>query len=270
MKAARLVVLVVAVAAGGVAALLAGRSGEEAPPPAPVPTTQIDTVDILVAKTDIALGQGVSAQDMQWQVWPVQAASPSFIRRSDRPDAIVALTGAIARGPFVAGEPMREGKLIKANGSGYMAAVLDKGMRAISTEISPETGAGGFILPNDHVDVILSRRERDADKTGGGGGGDSHSSETIMANIRVLAIDQTLGEKDGQKVVIGKTATLELTPRQAEQLALSRQLGTMSLSLRSLADAGETALPNDDDRASGKRAGINTVRFGVSTVTTPK
>jgi pilus assembly protein CpaB len=270
MKAARLVVLVVAVAAGGVAALLAGRSGEEAPPPAPVATTQIDTVDILVAKTDIALGQGVSAQDMQWQVWPVQAASPSFIRRSDRPDAIVALTGAIARGPFVAGEPMREGKLIKANGSGYMAAVLDKGMRAISTEISPETGAGGFILPNDHVDVILSRRERDADKTGGGGGGDSHSSETIMANIRVLAIDQTLGEKDGQKVVIGKTATLELTPRQAEQLALSRQLGTLSLSLRSLADAGETALPNDDDRASGKRAGINTVRFGVSTVTTPK
>jgi pilus assembly protein CpaB len=91
-----------------------------------------------------------------------------------------------------------------------------------------------------------------------------------MANIRVLAIDQTLGEKDGQKVVIGKTATLELTPRQAEQLALSRQLGTLSLSLRSLADAGETALPNDDDRASGKRAGINTVRFGVSTVTTPK
>ena len=269
MKAARLVVLVVAVAAGGVAALLAGRSSEEAPPPAPVATTQIDTVDILVAKTDIALGQGVSAQDMQWQVWPVQAASPSFIRRSDRPDAIVALTGAIARGPFVAGEPMREGKLIKANGSGYMAAVLDKGMRAISTEISPETGAGGFILPNDHVDVILSRRERDADKASGGGG-DSHSSETIMANIRVLAIDQTLGEKDGQKVVIGKTATLELTPRQAEQLALSRQLGTLSLSLRSLADAGETALPNDDDRASGKRAGINTVRFGVSTVTTPK
>ena len=91
-----------------------------------------------------------------------------------------------------------------------------------------------------------------------------------MTNIRVLAIDQTLGEKDGQKVVIGKTATLELTPRQAEQLALSRQLGTMSLSLRSLADAGETALPNDDDRASSKRAGINTVRFGVSTVTTPK
>src|SRR5882757_1716545 len=177
MKAARLVVLVVAVAAGGVAALLAGRSGEEAPPPpAPVAATQIDTVDILVAKTDIALGQGISAQDMQWQVWPVQAASPSFIRRSDKPDAIEQLTGAIARGPFVAGEPMREGKLIKANGSGYMAAVLDKGMRAISTEISPETGAGGFILPNDHVDVILSRRDRDAEKSASA---ETHTSETI-------------------------------------------------------------------------------------------
>jgi pilus assembly protein CpaB len=167
MKAARLVVLVVAVAAGGVAALLAGRSGEEAPPPAPVvATTQIDTVDILVAKTDIALGQGVSAQDIQWQVWPVQAASPSFIRRSDRPDAIVALTGAIARGPFVAGEPMREGKLIKANGSGYMAAVLDKGMRAISTEISPETGAGGFILRNHHDEHSRARDRPDARREG--------------------------------------------------------------------------------------------------------
>src|SRR6195256_977908 len=264
MKAARLVVLVVAVAAGGVAALLAGRSGEEAPPPpAPVATIQIDTVDILVAKTDIALGQGVSAQDMQWQVWPVQAASPSFIRRSDKPDAIVTLTGAIARGPFVAGEPMREGKLIKANGSGYMAAVLDKGMRAISTEISPETGAGGFILPNDRVDVILSRRDRGAEKSGGG---ESHTTDTILTNIRILAIDQTLGEKDGQKVVIGKTATLELTPRQAETLALSRQLGSLSLALRSLADAGDSTIPNDD-RAT-KKAGINTVRYGVSTVTT--
>ena len=247
--------------------MLAGRSGDEPPPPAPVPTTQIDTVDILVAKSDISLGQGVTAQDMQWQRWPTEAASPSFIRKTDKPNSIEALTGSIARAPFVAGEPMRESKLIKSNGSGYMAAVLDKGMRAISTEISPETGAGGFILPNDHVDVILSRRDREAEKASGS---ESHTSETIMVNIRVLAIDQTLGEKDGQKVVIGKTATLELTPRQAETLALSRQLGTMSLSLRSLADANESGLPADDERSSNKRAGINTVRFGISTVTTPK
>jgi pilus assembly protein CpaB len=267
MKTARLVVLVVAVAAGGVAALLAGRSGDEAPPAPAAASTPIDTVDVLVAKSDIALGQAVSGQDMQWQLWPVAAASPVFVRKSDKPDAIEQLTGAIARAPFVAGEPMRESKLIKANGSGYMAAVLDKGMRAISTEISPETGAGGFILPNDHVDVILSRRDREAEKSSGT---ESHTSETILVNIRVLAIDQTLGEKDGQKVVIGKTATLELSPRQSEQLALSRQLGTLSLALRSLADAGDATMPADDERAASKKAGINTVRFGISTITVPK
>ncbi len=267
MKAARLVVLVVAVAAGGAAALLAGRGGEEPPPPQPVVSPSIDTVEILVAKIDIQLGQAVSAQDMQWQLWPTQAASPVFIRRSERRDAIEQLTGAIARSPFVAGEPLRDSKLIKANGSGYMAAVLDKGMRAVSTEISPETGAGGFILPNDRVDVILSRRDREAEKAGAT---ETHTSDTILSNIRVLAIDQMLGEKDGQKVVIGKTTTLELTPRQAETLALSRQLGTLSLALRSLADANDTTLPSEDERTAGKKAGINTVRFGISTVTTPK
>jgi pilus assembly protein CpaB len=268
MKAARLVVLMVAVAAGGAAALLAGRGGDEPPPqPQSVTAPSIDTVEILVAKEDIQLGQSINAQNMLWQIWPTQAASPSFVRRAEKPDAIEQFTGAIARAPFVAGEPLREQKLIKANGSGYMAAVLDKGMRAVSTEISPETSAGGFILPNDRVDVILSRRDRDAEKTGAT---ESHTSETILANIRVLAIDQTLGEKDGQKVVIGKTATLELSPRQAESLALSRQLGTLSLALRSLADAGDTTLPSEDERAAGKKAGINTVRYGVSTMSTPK
>src|SRR5882724_729974 len=266
MKAARLVVLVVAVAAGGLAALLAGRGGDE-PPPAPNASTPIDTVEVLVAKSDIPLGSSITAADMQWQLWPIAAASPVFTRKSDKPNAIEELTGAIARAPFVAGEPLRESKLIKANGSGYMAAVLDKGMRAISTEISPETGAGGFILPNDRVDVILSRRDREAEKAGAA---DTQVSETILANIRILAIDQTLGEKDGQKVVIGKTATLELSPRQAEMLALSRQLGTLSLALRSLADAGDSTIPSEDERASGKKAGINTVRYGISTMTTPK
>jgi pilus assembly protein CpaB len=265
MKAARLVVLVVAVAAGGLAALLAGRGGDE-PPPAPVASTPIDTVEVLIAKNDIPLGSSVGAADMQWQLWPIQAASPVFVRKSEKPNAIEELTGAIARTPFVAGEPLRENKLIKANGSGYMAAVLDKGMRAISTEISPETGAGGFILPNDRVDVILSRRDREAERATGV---ESHTSETILSNIRVLAIDQTLGEKDGQKVVIGKTATLELTPRQAESLALSRQLGTLSLALRSLADANSTSLPEDDSN-NNKKAGINMVRFGITTVSTPK
>jgi pilus assembly protein CpaB len=96
-----------------------------------------------------------------------------------------------------------------------MAAILPSGMRAISVEISPETGAGGFILPNDHVDVILSRRDRLAEKSAGV---EVHTSEVILSNVRVLAIDQTVEEKNGQRVVVGKTATLELAPRQAETL----------------------------------------------------
>ena len=265
MKAARLVVLTVAIAAGGVAAMLAGRS-EKPPQVKTAPAPQIATVDVLVAKSDIGMGQTVSPGDVRWQEWPANAATGNFIRRSDRPNAIETLSGSIARAPFVGGEPIREAKLVNAKGSGFMAAILPSGMRAISTQISPETGAGGFILPNDHVDVILTRRETDADKAAGG---DTHSSETILTNVRVLAIDQNVQEKDGQKVVVGKTATLELTPRQTETLALSQQLGTLSLALRSITDARQDA-PQSEDTLGGRRTGVNVVRFGVGTMTTPK
>jgi pilus assembly protein CpaB len=221
MKPARIIVLIIAIVAGGIAALLAGRSDPTLPPP-PAPIVQLETVDVLVAKGDIGMGTAVSAADMRWQTWPTAAAGPSFIRKSERPDAIDKISGAIARVPFFAGEPIREAKLIRANGSGFMAAILPTGMRAVSTGISPETGAGGFILPNDHVDVILSRHD---------------SSDTVLTNVRVLAIDQTVEEKDGQRVVVGKTATLELSPREVEILVASRQLGTLSLALRSLVDA---------------------------------
>ena len=100
---------------------------------------------------------------MQWQTWPAATASNKFIRRNERPDATTQIVGSIARAPFIAGEPIREPKLVKADGSGFMAAILPTGMRAVSTEISPETGAGGFILPNDRVDVILSKREKNPD-----------------------------------------------------------------------------------------------------------
>ena len=115
-----------------------------------------------------------------------------------------------------------------------MAAILPSGMRAVSTDVTPETGAAGFILPNDHVDVILSRRDREAEKAAGV---EVHTSETILSNVRVLAIDQTVEEKGGQRVVVGKTATLELTQRQAETLVMSRTDGQLSLALRSLVDA---------------------------------
>src|SRR6184192_2254550 len=230
MNTARIVVLTIALIAGGVAAYLASGIGDK-PPPTEAITLQ--TVDVLVAKSDIGLGQTVTAEAVQWQTWPAATASNSFIRRNDRPDATTQIAGSIARAPFIAGEPIREPKLVKANGSGFMAAILPAGMRAISTEISPETGAGGFILPNDRVDVILSKREKN---TAVPGAPDMVNSEVILPNVRVLAIDQAPKEKDGQNTVVGKTVTLELKPEQAETLARARQSGTLQLALRSIAD----------------------------------
>ena len=235
MKPARIIVLLIAIAAGGVAALLAGRS-DQAPPPPPAPVVQLETAEVLVANAEIGMGSSVSAQDFRWQTWPAAGVSANFIRKNERPDAVTQLAGSIARAPFSEGEPIREAKLIRANGSGYMAAILPTGMRAVSTDISPETGAGGFILPNDHVDVILTRRDHDAEQANGGI--ETHVSETILTNVRVLAIDQTVEEKNGQRVVVGKTATLELSPPSAERLMLAHQLGTLSLALRSLVDSG--------------------------------
>jgi pilus assembly protein CpaB len=211
---------------------------------------------VLIAKGDIGMGTAVSAENFDWQAWPAATTGGSYITKKDHPNAIEELKGSITRAPFTAGEPIREAKLIKANGAaGYMAAILPSGMRAVSTEISPETGAGGFILPNDRVDVILSRRPSDNRR------GAQPTSETILTNVRVLAIDQTVEEKDGQRVVVGKTATIELTPRQAESLTQSRQLGTLSLALRSLLDASRNEKVEEDD---GRNTDINTVRFGIS------
>src|SRR6516164_7221045 len=203
MNKARIVVLTIAIGAGGVAAFLA--SGSDTRPPSE-PVVQLQTVDVLVAKSDIGLGQTLSADDMIWQTWPAATASNTFIRRNERPDATTQIAGSIARSPFIAGEPIRDQKLVKADGSGFMAAILPTGMRAISTDISPETAAGGFILPNDRVDVILTRREKNPRPALP----DVVVSEVILSNIRVLAIDQAPKEKDGQSAVIGKTVTLEL------------------------------------------------------------
>ena len=258
MKAARLVVLGIAIAAGGLAALLAGGGDEQ--PPAPAPVAQLDTVDVLVAEKDIGMGHSVSANDLKWQMWPTASAAPNMIRKTDRPNATEELSGSIARGTFQTGEPIQESKLIKANGSGYMAAVLPKGMRAISLEILPETAAAGFILPGDHVDVLLSRIDKEASRIAGY---EIHMSETILRNVRVLAIDQTVEEKNGQKVVVGKVATLELAPRQTETLSLGRQRGTLSLVLRSIVDASGGA-EGGADNYEGGGGGINVIRFGIN------
>lgn len=263
MNTARLIVLAVAIVAGGLAALVAGNLNKtEAVPPAPV--AKVDTTGVLVARSDIGIGHSVTPGDFEWHPWPTSVASNAFIRQSDRPDAITELAGSIARAPIAAGEPVRENKLIKANGSGYMAAILPAGMRAVSTEITPETGAGGFILPNDRVDVILTRRDRDTERVTGV---EAHVSETILSDVRVLAIDQTVEDKDGQKVVVGKTATLELSQQQAETLALAHKMGSLSLALRSLADANKDKQAEVADTATSR---VNMVRFGVTSTTIAK
>jgi pilus assembly protein CpaB len=247
MKGARIIVLTVALGAGGVAALLAGRSQHTA---TQTPAPKAESNEILVAKTALPSGKTISPQDLEWQPWPAMPEGKDFIRKSKQPDAVKKFSGLTVRIPFVAGEPLRETKLVDAKSAGYLAAILPKGMRAVSTRISPETGAGGFILPNDHVDVILTRKK----------GRDTEHSETLLSNIRVLAIDQTIQEKDGKKVVVGKTATLELSPRGVEKLALAQEQGTLSLALRSISDAKSDEGKSDEGRAN---TSVNIFRYGV-------
>jgi pilus assembly protein CpaB len=262
MNPARIAVLAIAIVAGGIAAYLASGSDEK---PAPIqPVAQLQTVDVLVAKNEIGLGQSVKPDDLQWQTWPAATASSNFITRANRPEATKEITGSIARAPFIAGEPIREPKLVKADGSGFMAAILPTGMRAISTEISPETGAGGFILPNDRVDVILTRREKNPDK----GGPDIVTSEIILSNVRVLAIDQAPKEKEGTSALVGRTTTLELKPEQAETLARSRQMGTLSLALRSITDVNMVEVEEDGGMRSRRGQSVNVIRYGVVSPTT--
>lgn len=260
MYTARIVVLIIALGAGGVAAYLA--SGSDNKPAPAIPVAQLPTVDVLVAKSDIGLGQSVKPEDLQWQTWPTATASSTLIRRTDRPNATTEIIGQIARAPFISGEPIREQKLVKADGSGFMAAILPTGMRAVSTEITPETGAGGFILPNDRIDVILSKHEKNPDRQGA----DTVQSETVLTNIRVLAIDQAPKEKDGQNSVVGRTVTLELKPEQAETLARVRQSGTLSLALRSIADVN--LVENNTDQSQRRSDSVNVVRYGVPSATT--
>ncbi|MEM6616540.1 MAG: Flp pilus assembly protein CpaB [Pseudomonadota bacterium] len=232
MNAARIIVLAIAVGAGGLAAILAGSRSE----PEPVivaDETSNDTTEILVADGDISMGRQLSTADVRWQAWPSDLVDGRYLTRTGSGGNMDDVVGSIARQPFIAGEPINTVKLVQSD-RGFMSAILPKGMRAISTEISPETGAGGFILPNDRVDVILTKRDTAAEDAGAA---DPFLSETILTNVRVLAIDQTVEDQDGEKVVVGRTATLELQPEQAEVLALAEQLGELALALRSLEDS---------------------------------
>jgi pilus assembly protein CpaB len=174
------------------------------------------------------------------------------------------LKGSVVRAAMYKGEPVRVSKLV-GQGKNLMASILPKGMRAVATQISAETSAGGFILPNDRVDVIMTRR---ASKTGvqGSGGATGYITETILHNIRVLAIDQTIQEDEkGKKTKVGTTATLELTPEQAEIITVAQQMADkLTLALRSVKDDQQKATSEADYLVSGngRRGTIRMVKAG--------
>ncbi|MXN66422.1 Flp pilus assembly protein CpaB [Stappia sp. GBMRC 2046] len=251
MKIARFAILGVALGAGLLAARLV-ISNSSAPPEAVVAEAPVTGVEqVLVASRDVKLGSQLAASDLTWAEWPKGSTPAGSILRSQQPDAAVSLSGRIARAPLYSGEPLREERLISTD-RGFMAAILPKGRRAIAVPVEAVTTAGGFILPGDKVDLILTRARN-------GRSGDGFTSETILANVRVLAIDTTTaGEQDEKALPPGRTATLELSPEQTEVVAQAQQVGTISLSLRSAADSADDA---DDNFVGG---GVNFVKYGLT------
>ncbi len=261
MGVARIAILVVAALAAGIAALLVRgliSDSNKATANTPEQIIQMPTSMVLVATSNLDRGQRVTPGSLRWQPWPEDAISPNYISKSREPRALEDIIGSTIRISMEAGEPVTRYKIVSTGESGFMAAVLEPGMRAVSTRISPESGAGGFILPNDRVDVIVTQKQENEF------GIAQTRSSTILQNIRVLAIDQMFRETDDKQVAIGKTATLELTPRQAEVLALSRAVGELSLSLRSLEDSGpqNTSVLEKDNTGYGS---LRIIRYGSET-----
>ena len=257
----RVQIIGIAIAAiAGIAAFVMMRGIVNRPVETKTKEVQIDTTEVLVAAKDIGLGEIVGSHDFTWRKWPNDGISPDLITKKDT-EARKQIPGSIVRGAIVAGEPATLLKLVKPGQGGVLAAILPKGMRAVATRIEQKTAVGGLILPNDHVDVILIRRNR-------GNGRDNFVADTLFRNVRVLAIGQQLQTVKGKKAAESgsskTTATLELTPRQAEILALANSMGEITLSLRSVSDldsGGKGLSKNDLSKERGNSIGVT--RYGV-------
>ena len=262
MKATRLIVLGVALATAGAAGYMAlslksPTTIVQQNPDAPA-APQLELDKVLVASAQVGVGDPLDGQ-VRWQAWPKEAITEGFIAESVEPGAIEALAGSVARLVIMPGEPVRRAKLIGKDQS-FMSSILPAGKRAVAVEIKADTSAGGFVLPNDFVDLIMTRR------TTSSAGVESFVTETILKNIRVLAIDQTIreDEKTG-KSVIGQTATLELTPQQSEIVTVAQQMADrLALALRSTADAAEKAVGQADYlvNSNGKRGTVRMIKSG--------
>ncbi len=256
MKPARIILLAVAIIAGGLAAIMAMQDDR---PKVEEPKTIIQEeakVRVLVARRGIGVGERLTPEVLRWQEWPAKIVRPEFITEDMAPDAMDELDDAVARFVFFEGEPIREAKLARSS-QGYLSAVIEPGKRAVSIKISAESGAGGFIVPNDRVDVVLTSKTEIGER-----------SETILQNVKVLVIDSRFdyaGSQDGDvreedMAFSNETiAVLELDPEQSETIVNASEIGELALVLRSVADFGEQA---SDYKFQGANAEIRVIKFG--------
>lgn len=228
----RIIIVLIALTAGGGAAWLAAQQTAPAPAPTPVAVAPApalaEMTAVLVAARDVSRGAQVTTGALRWQDWPEDAVPPTFIDRAERPDALAEVAMQFANRAISTGEPIAERALSRAP-NGFLAATLSAGQRAVAIQVDAQSTAGGFILPNDRVDVLHTVKDtRDRDNP------EAHS-RTILKSVRVLAIDQTTQDTE-TGTVLGKTATLELTEAQVEAVTAAGSTGTLSLSLRPLED----------------------------------
>ncbi len=275
MSPLRLIILLVA-AGAAIGAVFLVRS-TQAPATAvaasaPAEIKVAPAKEVLVARVAIPAGKFIAAEDLRWAGWPENSPTASMIERKASPTALEDAVGAVARFPIVAGEPVTSGKFVHPGDANFMAALVSPGMRAVAVDINLDTAAGGFIHPNDHVDVILTREISDA----GSGSMDATISESILQNIRVLAIDTAYGPqgKEGQGGAIGGSrAMLELSTSDATLLSSARRAGRLTLILRSVADmqgySGATATGRVyRDGLNNSAEGVRVYRNGSKSVST--
>ena len=244
MSPVRLIILIGAAIAAIAAAFLV-RNLVDATPSQPVQSTVVETVEVsetkvLVAARDLMIGDVVTVDDLEWADWPEDNVVEGYLTEESSPEAIEEWAGTVVRIPMFELEPILTKKLVAKGDTGTMAALVKPGMRAISVEISTESASGGFILPNDYVDVIMTYQMTFVGPDGAPA--EQTTSETILQNVRVLAIDQ-IHTKDSETegpYQVGNTATLEVNNKEAELIALAERKGRLTLSLRPWSDVGDT------------------------------
>lgn len=246
MSVRQIIVLVVALVAAIGALVMVRGLGRS--PQKVEPTVAVSGPRVLVAAKDVAVGVALQPNDLEWRMWTASALSPNFIEEAADPKALETYTGAVARMGLVAGEPIMAGRVVKPGDQGFMAAIVSPGYRAVAMRISEETAASGFILPNDRVDVILTRKVGLVDI--GGGSTEEVRSGVVLQDVRVLAIDKTYKANPSAtepEPIRGSVALLELTPRDSELLAMADEMGDISLALRPVMP------PDGADRAGSQR-----------------